>query len=127
MRIGKDAANRIASHLEAKLRYWREKASKGESLSLPLHGRNPPEGSLCRERQEHGHVGLRRGGRVRLPQKVLAAEITLWEKGAAYPSSPRELLNRGLTEVHLAISNDHEEIKTAAFGKLPGPLESLSC
>ena len=54
-------------------------------------------------------------------------EIALWEKGAAYPSSPRELLNRGLTEVHLAISNDHEEIKTAAFGKLPGPLESLSC
>ncbi len=43
------------------------------------------------------------------------------EKGAAYASLVRGLLDRGLSGVRLVISDDHEGIKAAAvFGELPG-------
>ena len=42
------------------------------------------------------------------------------EKAAAYASLLRGLLDRGLKGVKLMISDDHEGIKAAVFGELPG-------
>ena len=42
------------------------------------------------------------------------------EKGAAYASLLRGLMDRGLKGVRLVISDDHEGIKAAVSGELPG-------
>lgn len=42
------------------------------------------------------------------------------EKGAAYTSLLRGLVERGLSGVKLVVSDDHEGIKAAVFGELPG-------
>jgi putative transposase len=51
---------------------------------------------------------------------VLAVEVTGSEKGAAYTSLLRDLIDRGLSEVRLVVSDDHEGIKAAVAGELPG-------
>jgi putative transposase len=51
---------------------------------------------------------------------VLAVEVAGWEKSAAYASLLRGLLDRGLWEVRLVVSDDHEGIKAAVFGELVG-------
>jgi len=53
-------------------------------------------------------------------RKVLAIEVASSEKGAAYASLLRGLLDRGLCGVCLVISDDHEGIKIAVAGELPG-------
>ncbi len=53
-------------------------------------------------------------------REVLAVEVAGSEKGAAYTSLLRGLLDRGLSGVKLVISDDHEGIKAAVFGELPG-------
>jgi transposase-like protein len=51
----------------------------------------------------------------------LAVEVAASEKGAAYASLLRGLLERGLLKgVRLVVSDDHEGIKAAVFGELPG-------
>ncbi len=47
-------------------------------------------------------------------------EVAGSEKGAAYASLLRGLLDRGLKGVRLVVSDDHEGIKAAVFGELPG-------
>lgn len=47
-------------------------------------------------------------------------EIAGSEKGAAYAFLLRGLLDRGLKGVRLVVSDDHERIKTAVAGELPG-------
>ena len=47
-------------------------------------------------------------------------EVAGSEKGAAYASVLRGLLDRGLHGVRLVVSDDHEGIKAAVFGELPG-------
>jgi transposase-like protein len=42
------------------------------------------------------------------------------EKGAAYASMLCGLVDRGLSEVKLVVSDDHEGIKAAVFSELPG-------
>lgn len=53
-------------------------------------------------------------------REVLAVEVAGSEKGAAYASLLRGLTDRGLKGVRLVVSDDHEGIKTAVFGELPG-------
>ena len=53
-------------------------------------------------------------------REVLAVEVAGSEKGAAYASLLRGLLDRGLKGVHLVVSDDHEGIKATLFGQLPG-------
>ena len=51
-------------------------------------------------------------------REVLAVEAVGSEKGAAYASLLRGLLDRGLCRVRLVVSDDHEGIKTAVAGEL---------
>ncbi len=53
-------------------------------------------------------------------REVLAVEVAGSEKGVAYASLLRGLIDRGLSGVRLVVSDDHEGIKTAVFGELPG-------
>jgi len=53
-------------------------------------------------------------------REVLAVEVAGTEKGAAYTSLLRGLLDRGLKGVRLVVSDDHEGIKAAVAGELPG-------
>jgi putative transposase len=53
-------------------------------------------------------------------REVLAVEVAGSEKGVAYASLLRGLIERGLSGVRLVVSDDHEGIKTAVFGELPG-------
>ena len=53
-------------------------------------------------------------------REVLAVEVAAKEKGAAYASLLRGLLDRGLSGVRLVVSDEHEGIKTAVSSELPG-------
>ena len=53
-------------------------------------------------------------------REVLAVEVAGTDKGAAYASLLRGLIDRGLKGVKLVVSDDHEGIKAAVFGELPG-------
>ncbi len=54
-------------------------------------------------------------------REVLAVEVASSEKSAAYASLLRGLLvDRGLSGVRLVVSDDHEGIKAAVAGELPG-------
>lgn len=53
-------------------------------------------------------------------REVLALEVAGSEKGAAYASLLRGLLDRGLKGVCLVVSDDHEGVKAAVSGELPG-------
>jgi putative transposase len=53
-------------------------------------------------------------------REVLAVEVAGSEKGAAYASMLRGLVDRGLSGVQLVVSEDHEGIKAALSGELPG-------
>jgi putative transposase len=53
-------------------------------------------------------------------REVLAVEVAGTEKGAAYASLLRGLVDRGLSGVRLVVSDDHEGIKSAVAGELPG-------
>jgi transposase-like protein len=53
-------------------------------------------------------------------REVLAVEVAGTEKGAAYASLLRGLIDRGLKGVRLVISDDHGGIKAAVSGELPG-------
>jgi transposase-like protein len=53
-------------------------------------------------------------------REVLAIEVAGTEKGAAYASLLRVLIDRGLSGVRLVVSDDHEGIKAAVAGELSG-------
>jgi len=53
-------------------------------------------------------------------REVLAVEVAGSEKGAAYALLLRGLIDRGLSGVRLVVSDDHEGIKSAVAGELPG-------
>jgi transposase-like protein len=46
-------------------------------------------------------------------------EVAGTEKGVAYASMLRGLVDRGLSEVRLVVSDDHEGIKSAVLSELP--------
>jgi len=53
-------------------------------------------------------------------REVLAVEVAGSEKGVAYASLLRDLIDRGLSGVRLVVSDDHEGIKAAVAGELSG-------
>ncbi len=118
-KVGKDAVSRIASRLEEEQKEWRERplAEKEypylylDATYLKVHwGVSVTSMALlvCVGVDEEGF------------REVLAVEVAGTEKGAAYASLLRGLLDRGLKGVRLVVSDDHEEIKAAVAGELPG-------
>jgi putative transposase len=121
VRVGKDAVSRIARRLEEEQRAWRERPL-GEKAYPYLYldatylkvrwGAGVTSMALltCVGVDEEGFREVLEGFR----------EVAGWEKGAAYASLLRGLVDRGLHGVRLVVSDDHEGIKAAVAGELPG-------
>jgi putative transposase len=118
VRIGKDAVSRIASRLQEQQNEWQERS---------LEERDYPYLYL-----DATYLKVRWGARVTSMallvcvgvdeegfREVLAVEVAGTEKGAAYASLSRGLIDRGLSGVRLVVSDDHEGIKAAVSGELP--------
>lgn len=119
VRIGKDVVSRIASRLEEQQRAWRERPLKGKSypyLYLDATYLKVNWGGSVANLAILAAVGVNEEGF----REVLAVEVAGGEKGAAYASLLRGLLDRGLKGVRLVVSDDHEGIKAAVSGELPG-------
>ena len=119
VRIGKDAVSRIASRLEEQQKEWRERSLEEKGypylyldatyLKVRWSARVTTMALLvCVGVDEEGF------------REVLAVEVAGSEKGAAYASLLRGLVDRGLRGVRLVVSDDHEGIKVAVSGELPG-------
>ncbi len=119
VRVGKDAVSRIASRLEGQQRDWRER-SLGEKAYPYLY----LDATYLKVRWGAGVTSMALLSCVGVDEEgfreVLAVEVAGSEKGAAYASLLRGLLDRGLWGVRLVISDDHEGIKAAVAGELPG-------
>lgn len=119
VRIGKDAVSRIASRLEEQQKEWRERPL-GEKeypyLYLDATYLKLRWGASVTSMALLACVGVDEEGF----REVLAVEVAGTEKGAAYASLLRGLLDRGLSGVRLVVSDDHEGIKGAVSGELPG-------
>jgi transposase-like protein len=119
VRIGKDAVSRIVSRLEEQQKEWREQPLAEKSypyLYLDATYLKVRWGSRVSSMALLACVGVDEEGF----REVLAVEVAGSEKGAAYTSLLRGLLDRGLNGVKLVVSDDHEGIKTAVAGELPG-------
>ena len=119
VRIGKDAVSRIVSRLEEQQKEWRERPL-GEKeypyLYLDATYLKVRWGASVTSMALLACVGVDEEGF----REVLAVEVAGSEKGAAYASLLRRLLDRGLSDVRLVVSDDHEGIKTAVASELPG-------
>jgi putative transposase len=119
VKIGKDAVSRIASRLEEEQKQWRERPL-GEKeypyLYLDATYLKVRWGASVTSMALLACVGVDEEGF----REVLAVEVAGSEKGAAYASLVRGLLDRGLSGVRLVVSDDHEGIKAAVAGELPG-------
>ena len=117
VKVGKDAVSRIARRLEEE--QWRERSL--EEKAYPYLYLDAP------------YLKVRWGPRVTSMalltcvgvdeegfREVLAIEVAGSEKGAAYASLLRDLIDRGLKGMRLVVSDDHEGIKAAVAGELPG-------
>jgi putative transposase len=119
VKVGKDAVSRIARRLEEEQRAWRER---------PLEEKEYPylylDATYLKVRWGAGVTSMALLACVGVDEEgfreVLAIEVASSEKGAAYASLLRGLLDRGLSGVRLVISDDHEGIKIAVAGELPG-------
>ena len=118
VRVGKDAVSRIARRLEEQQREWRERSLEKEYPYLYLDATylKARWGARVRSIALLVCVGVDEEGF----REVLAVEVAGSEKGAAYASLLRGLIDRGLSGVRLMISDDHEGIKAAVSGELPG-------
>jgi putative transposase len=119
VKVGKDAVSRIASRLEEEQREWRERSLEGKSypyLYLDATYLKVRWGAAVTSMALLVCVGVDEEGF----REVLAVEVAGSEKGAAYASLLRGLIDRGLRGVSLVISDDHEGIKAAVAGELPG-------
>src|ERR687896_1305753 len=119
VRVGKDAVSRIARRLEEEQREWRERPLEEKAypyLYLDATYLKVRWGVSVTSMALLACVGVDEEGF----RKVLAIEVASTEKGAAYASLLRGLLDRGLKGVRLVVSDDHEGIKAAAAGELPG-------
>jgi putative transposase len=119
VRVGKDAVSRIVRRLEEEQREWRER---------PLEEKDYPYLYL-----DATYLKVRWGARVTTMgllacvgvdvegfREVLAVEVAATEKGVAYASLLRGLIDRGLSGVRLVVSDDHEGIKAAVAAEMPG-------
>ena len=119
VRIGKDAVSRIASRLEEEQKAWRERPLEQKAcpyLYLDATYLKVRWGASVTNLALLTCVGVDEGGF----REVLAVEVASSEKGAAYTSLVRGLIDRGLRGVELVVSDDHEGIKAAVAGELPG-------
>jgi putative transposase len=120
VRVGKDAVSRIASRLKEQQKEWRERSLEEKEypylyldatyLKVRWAARVVTTMALL------ACVGVDEEGF----REVLAVEVAGSEKGAAYASLLRGLIDRGLSGVRLVVSDDHEGIKKAVSGELPG-------
>jgi putative transposase len=118
-KVGKDAVSRIAKRLEGEQRAWRERPLKEKAypyLYLDATYLKVNWGASVTSLALLAAVGVDEEGF----REVLAVEIAAGEKSAAYSSLLRGLLDRGLSGVRLVVSDDHEGIKAAVSGELPG-------
>jgi putative transposase len=119
VRVGKDAVSRIARRLEEEQREWRERSLEEKTypyLYLDATYLKVRWGARVTSMALLACVGVDEEGF----REVLAVEVAGTEKGAAYASLLRGLIDRGLSGVRLVISDDHEGIKAAVSGELPG-------
>jgi putative transposase len=119
VRVGKDAVSRIASRLKEEQREWRERSLEEKAhpyLYLDATYLKIRWGARVTTMALLACVGVDEEGF----REVLAVEVAGSEKGAAYSSLLRGLIDRGLRGVRLVISDDHEGIKAAVAGELPG-------
>lgn len=118
VRVGKDAVSRIASRLQEQQKEWRERSLEKEYPYLYLDATylKVRWASRVSSMALLVCVGVDEEGF----REVLAVEVAGSEKGAAYASLLRGLIDRGLSGVRLVISDDHEGIKAAVCGELPG-------
>jgi putative transposase len=119
VKVGKDAVSRIARRLEEQQRAWRERSLEEKSypyLYLDATYLKVRWGASVTSMALLACVGVDEEGF----REVLAVEVSGTEKGAAYSSLLRGLVDRGLKGVRLVISDDHEGIKSAVAGELPG-------
>lgn len=119
VKVGKDAVSRIARRLEQEQREWRERPLAEKTypyLYLDATYLKVRWGSSVSSMALLACVGVDEEGF----REILAVEVAGSEKGAAYASVLRGLLDRGLKGVRLVVSDDHEGIKAAVSGELPG-------
>jgi putative transposase len=119
VRIGKDAVSRIASRLEEQQKEWRERSLEEKGypyLYLDATYLKVRWGARVTTMALLVCVGVDEEGF----REVLAVEVAGSEKGVAYASLLRGLVDRGLRGVRLVVSDDHESIKAAVAGELPG-------
>lgn len=118
VKIGKDAVSRISKRLEGEQRAWRERPLEKAYPYLYLDATylKVKWGASVTSLALLAAVGVDEEGF----REVLAVEIAAGEKSAAYSSLLRGLLDRGLSGVRLVVSDDHEGIKAAVSGELPG-------
>jgi len=119
VKVGKDAVSRIAGRLEEEQREWREHSLEEKRypyLYLDATYLKVRWGARVTSMALLVCVGVDEEGF----REVLAVEVAGSEKGAAYASLLRGLIDRGLSGVRLVISDDHEGIKAAVSGELPG-------
>jgi putative transposase len=119
VRVGKDAVSRIARRLEEQQREWRERSLEQKGypyLYLDATYLKVRWGARVRSLALLVCVGVDEEGF----REVLTVEVAGSEKGAAYASMLRGLVDRGLSGVQLVVSEDHEGIKAAVAGELPG-------
>jgi putative transposase len=119
VRIGKDAVSRIASRLEEQQKEWRERSLEEKSypyLYLDATYLKVRWGARVTSMALLACVGVDKEGF----REVLAVEVAGSEKGEAYASLLRGLIERGLCGVRLVVSDDHEGIKAAVWGELSG-------
>ncbi len=119
VKVGKDAVSRISRRLEEEQRGWRERSLEEKAypyLYLDATYLKVRWGASVTSMALLACVGVDEEGF----REVLAVEVAGTEKAAAYASLLRDLVDRGLSGVRLVVSDDHEGIKAAVFGELPG-------
>jgi putative transposase len=119
VKVGKDAVSRIARRLEEEQREWR-----GRSLKEKEYPYLYLDATYLKVRWESSVSSMALLACVGVGEdgfrEVLAVEVAGSEKGSAYASLLRGLMDRGLHGVRLVVSDDHEGIKAAVSGELPG-------
>ena len=119
VRVGKDAVTRIARRLEEEQREWRERSLEEKGypyLYLDATYLKVRWGARVTSMALLVCVGVDEEGF----REVLAVEVAATEKGVAYASLLRGLIDRGLSGVRLVVSDDHEGIKAAVAAEMPG-------
>src|ERR687893_591537 len=119
VKVGKAAVSRIARRLEEEQRAWRKRSLEEKAypyLYLDATYLKVRWGAGVTSMALLTCVGVDEEGF----REVLAVEVAAMEKAAAYASLLRGLIDRGLKGVYLVVSDDHEGIKSAVAGELPG-------